>query len=223
MKTSSAFIKLLYRFQRRGSLSDSSLGGSSSKIASLFLGAAWSPARMLAGCASQAQFTPTSASCSAESLAVLNSPASLCLICRAAPHIGLGCSPTTGTVCGALWLRSTWQPPECIPLGSGHTHPGFCCVPHPKVLLCAPSQVLLCALSRSSAVCPIPGSAVCPILWFCCAPHPQVLLCTSSQVFLCVPSCGTHCAAGTARRHQAVGAIATEGLAGEHITAKVEG
>lgn len=174
MKTSSAFIKLLYRFQRRGSLSDSSLGGSSSKIASLFLGAAWSPARMLAGCASQAQFTPTSASCSAESLAVLNSPASLCLICRAAPHIGLGCSPTTGTVCGALWLRSTWQPPECIPLGSGHTHPGFCCVPHPKVLLCAPSQVLLCAPSQV---------LLCARL--------GVLLCARSQVLLCAPSCGS--------------------------------
>lgn len=40
----------------------------------------------------------------------------------------------TPGLAAVLWLRSPWQAPECIPLGSGHTQT------HAGVLLCSPSR-----------------------------------------------------------------------------------
>lgn len=133
----------------------------------------------LAGCTSQA-FTPTSATCSAVSLAVLKPPASLCLICGAAParRPWLLSHERNSSRSRLAQEHLAASGRECIPLGSGHTHT------HPRVLLCAPSTVL-------------PAACVCLR--------------------------GTRCAVNTALRHQAAGAIATEGLAGEHITVRVEG
>lgn len=94
---------------------------------------------MLAGCTSQA-FTPTSATCSAVSLAVLKPPASLCLICGAAParRPWLLSHERNSSRSRLAQEHLAASGRECIPLGSGHTHtqtPGCCCVPHPR---CSP-------------------------------------------------------------------------------------